>query len=126
VNVELEVSLGPHRLAEVLERKLFRVVQESLTNIFRHSGSQTAKVRITYQSAIVQLEVADNGKGIPAEILSTLNSRGGQLGVGIRGMRERVRQLGGWLLIRSRADGTTISVTLPVWDALRCYGQPTA
>jgi len=126
VNVELEVSLGPHRLAEVLERTLFRVVQESLTNIFRHSGSQTAKVRITYQSAIVQLEVADNGKGIPAEILSTLNSRGGQLGVGIRGMRERVRQLGGWLLIRSRADGTTISVTLPVWDALRGDGQPTA
>ncbi|MGH9747669.1 MAG: PAS domain-containing sensor histidine kinase [Candidatus Acidiferrales bacterium] len=116
VNVELEVSLGPHRLAETLERALFRVVQESLTNIFRHSGSQTAKVRIALQSGIVRLEVSDNGKGIPAEILSTLNSSGGQLGVGIRGMRERVRQLGGWLQIRSRADGTTIFVSLPVGD----------
>jgi PAS domain S-box-containing protein len=125
VKVELEVSLGPHRLAEALERTLFRVVQESLTNIFRHSESQTAKVRISLQSGIVRLEVADNGKGIPAEILSTLNSSGGQLGVGIRGMRERVRQLGGWLQIRSRADGTTIFVSLPVGDLASGESQAT-
>ena len=87
-------------------------MQESLTNIFRHSGSDTASVQIETRSGIVRLEVADNGRGIPQDILATLNSSGGQLGVGIRGMRERVRQLGGWLQIKSRATGTTIVVTL--------------
>ena len=101
VKVDLNVSLGPNRLPEIVERTLFRIVQESLTNIFRHSGSDTASVQIETRSGIVRLEVADNGKGIPQDILATLNSSGGQLGVGIRGMRERVRQLGGWLQIRS-------------------------
>jgi PAS domain S-box-containing protein len=119
VQVELNVSLGPNRLAEIVERTLFRIVQESLTNIFRHSGSDTASVRIEVRSGIVRLEVADNGKGISEAILATLNSSGGQLGVGIRGMRERVRQLGGWLQIRSRATGTTIIVTLSVKESAR-------
>jgi PAS domain S-box-containing protein len=114
VKVELSVSLGPNRLPEIVERTLFRIVQESLTNIFRHSGSDTASVHIDARSTIVRLEVADKGKGIPADILATLNSSGGQLGVGIRGMRERVRQLGGWLQIRSQPAGTTIIVTLSI------------
>jgi PAS domain S-box-containing protein len=114
VKVELSVSLGPNRLPEIVERTLFRIVQESLTNIFRHSGSDTASVHIDARSTIVRLEVADKGKGIPADILATLNSCGGQLGVGIRGMRERVRQLGGWLQIRSQPAGTTIIVTLSI------------
>jgi PAS domain S-box-containing protein len=117
VQVELNVSLGPSRLPEILERTLFRIVQESLTNIFRHSGSDTASVRIEVRSGIVRLEVADSGKGISEEILTTLNSSGGQLGVGIRGMRERVRQLGGWLQIRSRPTGTTIIVTLSLKES---------
>jgi PAS domain S-box-containing protein len=117
VKVDLNVSLGPNRLPEIVERTLFRLVQESLTNIFRHSGSDTARVQIEARSRIVRLEVADNGKGIPESILATLNSSGGQLGVGIRGMRERVRQLGGWLQIRSRPNGTTIIVTLSVKES---------
>jgi PAS domain S-box-containing protein len=112
VKVELNVSLGPQRLPEIVERTLFRIVQESLTNIFRHSGSDTASVHIEVRSGIVRLEVADHGKGISADTLATLNSSGGQLGVGIRGMRERVRELGGWLQIKSRSTGTTIIVTL--------------
>ncbi len=126
VNVELKVSLGPNRLPEIVERTLFRIVQESLTNIFRHSGSDTASVQIAGQSGIVRLEVADNGKGIPDAILTTLNSSGGQLGVGIRGMRERVRQLGGWLQIKSRPNGTTIIVTLSVKEAASEAGQSQA
>jgi len=114
VKVELDVSIGQERLAEIVERTLFRIVQESLTNIFRHSGSDTASVRITRRSGIVRLEVADNGKGIPDDVLAALNSSGGQLGVGIRGMRERIRQLGGWLQVKSRPDGTTIISSLPV------------
>ena len=117
VKVDLNVSVGANRLPEIVERTLFRIVQESLTNIFRHSGSDTASVQIEARSGTVRLEVADNGKGIPEEILATLNSSGGQLGVGIRGMRERVRQLGGWLRIRSWPSGTAILVTLPVAES---------
>jgi PAS domain S-box-containing protein len=114
VKVDLNVSLGPNRLPEIEERTLFRIVQESLTNIFRHSGSETASVNIALNAGVVRLEVADKGSGIPADILRSLNSSGGQLGVGIRGMRERLRQLGGWLQIRSRTDGTTIIATFPI------------
>jgi signal transduction histidine kinase len=106
-----------------VERTLFRIVQESLTNIYRHSGSDTASVRIEVRSGAVRLEVADNGKGIADDILATLNSSGGQLGVGIRGMRERVRQLGGWLQIRSRPSGTTIVVTLSVTERASDVGK---
>jgi signal transduction histidine kinase len=74
----------------------------------------------------VRLEVADSGKGIPEEILTTLNSSGGQLGVGIRGMRERVRQLGGWLQIKSWPNGTTIIVTLPVKESAGDDGRSRA
>jgi PAS domain S-box-containing protein len=123
VKVDLNVSLGPDRLSEIVERTLFRIVQESLTNIYRHSGSDTASVRIEAHSSVVRLEVADNGKGIADDILATLNSSGGQLGVGIRGMRERVRQLGGWLQIMSRPSGTTIVVTLSVTEPASDAGK---
>jgi PAS domain S-box-containing protein len=123
VKVDLNVSLGPDRLSEIVERTLFRIVQESLTNIYRHSGSDTASVKIEVHSDVVRLEVADNGKGIAEDILATLNSSGGQLGVGIRGMRERVRQLGGWLQIRSRPSGTTIVVTLSVTERASDAGK---
>jgi PAS domain S-box-containing protein len=126
VKVDLRVSLGPNRLPEIVERTLFRIVQESLTNIFRHSGSDTAHVQIEVRSGAVRLEVADNGKGIPEEIMTTLNSSGGQLGVGIRGMRERVRQLGGWLQIRSRPNGTTIVVSLSVKESAGDAGKSQA
>jgi signal transduction histidine kinase len=66
---------------------------------------------------MVLLEVADKGKGIPDDILAALKSSGGQLGVGIRGMKERVRQLGGWLQIRSQRGGTAIIVSLPVRES---------
>ena len=118
VKVDLKVSLGPNRLDEIIERTLFRVVQESLTNIFRHSESDTASVRVALHSEMVQLEVADNGKGIPDDVLAVLNSSGGQLGVGIRGMRERVRQLGGRLqIMSSRQGGTRIVVNLPIRES---------
>ena len=117
VKVDLNLSIGTDRLDEIAERTLFRIVQESLTNIFRHSGSETARVRITKISGTVRLEVSDNGKGIPKDILYTLNSSRGQLGIGIRGMRERVRQLGGRLEIKSGQDGTTILAVLPVNEA---------
>jgi PAS domain S-box-containing protein len=117
VKVDLEVSLGPKRLPDIVERTVFRVVQESLTNIFRHSGSASAVVCIALGSETVELQVVDKGKGISPNVLDTLNRTGGQLGVGIRGMRERVHQLGGWLQVKSVVGGgTTILVGLPVTD----------
>jgi PAS domain S-box-containing protein len=117
IKVDLDLSLGPERLPDIVERTLFRVVQESLTNIFRHSGSESATVRIVLDSETVELQVSDKGKGIPASALGALNRAGGQLGVGIRGMRERVHQLGGRLQVKSGMGGTTILVGLPLPDA---------
>ncbi|MGH9705716.1 MAG: PAS domain S-box protein [Candidatus Acidiferrales bacterium] len=113
LKIDLETALGPERLAQNLETALFRIMQEGLTNIYRHSESATARVRIRLDSGMVKFEISDSGKGIPPDILETLNGPGGQLGVGVRGMRERIRQLGGWLRIKSGNGGTTIIGVLP-------------
>ena len=91
---------------------IFRIVQECLTNVHRHSGSKSAEISVCRDAQNVSLEVRDRGKGMSREELTQLQSRGG--GVGIRGMRERVLQLGGEMTITSEGRGTTISVTLPV------------
>jgi PAS domain S-box-containing protein len=111
VNLEIPEDFG--RLPSDLETAIFRIVQECLTNIHRHSGSPVAKIRITRREAQVLVEVADRGKGIPPDKQEAMKS-GAKLGVGIRGMGERVRQLGGNLNITSGAQGTVIVVKLPV------------
>jgi two-component system NarL family sensor kinase len=113
-----QVSLSfPSRLGRLpvdIERTLFRVIQEALTNIERHSGSATAEILFRRKPAECLLEVADHGCGISKEILKQLN-RGTVLpGIGIAGMRERVRLLGGLMEIRSSSDGTTVRVKLPI------------
>lgn len=113
LQVDLEMSSELGRLPQNLETALFRIVQESLTNIFRHSGSPSARIRISRHAGVVNLEISDQGAGISPDTLATLNGTGGELGVGIRGMRERVRQLGGSLEIHSGKKGTTIAVALP-------------
>jgi PAS domain S-box-containing protein len=114
IKVDLDLALGEGRVPQSLETALFRIVQESLTNMYRHSGGTLATVRGRRQGNTVSLEISDNGKGIPAELLASLNGPGGQVGVGIRGMKERTRQLGGKLRIRSGDSGTTIMVALPI------------
>jgi PAS domain S-box-containing protein len=111
VNLEIPEDFG--RLPSELETAIFRIVQECLTNVHCHSGSPVAKIRITRRDAQVLVQVADRGKGIPPEKLKAMES-GAKLGVGIRGMGERVRQLGGNLNITSGAQGTVIVVKLPV------------
>jgi signal transduction histidine kinase len=91
---------------------LFRIVQECLTNIHRHSGSKKAIIRIVRKAETVSLDIQDEGKGIPAEKLVSI--QGQSAGVGIAGIRERVRHLRGTVNIQSNPSGTTISVTLPV------------
>jgi two-component system, NarL family, sensor kinase len=90
---------------------LFRIVQECLTNIHRHSGSKTAGIRVVQDDEALLLEVRDEGGGMPAERLSEIQSRGS--GVGIRGMRERVLQLSGTMSIESDGSGTRIHVVIP-------------
>jgi len=109
-SLELPTDLG--RLSPELEISIFRIVQECLTNIHRHSGSPSAEVRILQQDGEVKLQIKDRGKGIPAEKKSMLRSSDGT-GVGFRGMRERLRQLGGILDIESDGNGTVVTATLP-------------
>jgi len=116
IQVTLEISDDFGRLPRDLETAVFRIVQEALTNVHRHSGSATAKVRITRRGTQLLVEVADRGKGIRPEKQKAMES-GAKLGVGIRGMGERVRQLGGNLNITSGGQGTVIVVKLPVVSA---------
>jgi PAS domain S-box-containing protein len=113
ISVDLELPEDLGRLQQDSETAIFRIVQECLTNIHRHSESPVARIRIRRTDIEVSLEVEDRGKGIPAEKRQAMDS-GGTAGVGIRGMRERLRQLGGSLEINSNDKGTVVVARLPV------------
>jgi len=95
---------------------IFRMVQECLTNIHRHSGSNSAAIRVHEEDHEILVEVQDQGKGIPLQKQLELNTSG-RTGVGFRGMRERLRQLGGTLEIRSDGAGTVVTAMLPLVDS---------
>ena len=116
IKVDLELPDNFGRLPRNLEITLFRVVQECLTNIHRHSGSSTAAIRVARSENEVRLEVRDAGKGIPTEAQTSLSS-GKLSGVGLRGMHERLRQMGGQLDVQSNGNGTLILATLPIETA---------
>jgi PAS domain S-box-containing protein len=114
INTTFEVDNDLSRLQRDVELALFRVLQESLTNVHRHSGSQTAHIRLLMSKGTVTLEVTDTGKGIPSGLLEQSGQDWtGALGVGLRGMNERMRQLGGWLEVVSTEEGTTVSAMVP-------------
>jgi signal transduction histidine kinase len=113
IKVDLDLPDDFGRLPRESETAIFRVIQECLTNIHRHAGSPIAKIRLRQRDHQVFVEVADNGKGIPPEKQQELTATGTP-GVGIRGMRERLRQLGGTLEIESNGTGTVVVVRLPV------------
>jgi PAS domain S-box-containing protein len=113
IKVELEIPENLGRLPQDLETAIFRIVQECLTNIHRHSQSPAARIRVTRSDGQISLEVGDRGKGIPPEKQQVMDSEG-TAGVGIRGMRERLRQLGGSLEINSSSTGTVVTARLPV------------
>src|SRR5208283_1095312 len=103
------------RLPRELELVMFRLVQECLTNIHRHSGSKIAAIQVARAGDRVLLEVQDEGEGISPEKLLEIQSQGS--GVGIRGMRERVRQFAGDMKIDSTGHGTKISFNIPLVEA---------
>jgi PAS domain S-box-containing protein len=114
IKTTLEVASDFTRLPRDAELALFRVFQESLTNVHRHSGSPTAEVRLFSKDGMGILEVRDRGKGLPPGLLEQSSQDWmGQLGVGLRGMNERMRQLGGTLELNSTKEGTTVRAMVP-------------
>jgi signal transduction histidine kinase len=113
IQVDLEIAEDFGRVQPEVETAVFRTVQECLTNVHRHSGSKTASVRLLHSAGELQLQVKDSGTGMAAEKLDKVASDGTP-GVGIRGMRERLRQLGGTLEVNSSQTGTTVEVRVPV------------
>jgi PAS domain S-box-containing protein len=109
LDVDLQISENFERLPREMEIVIFRLVQECLTNIHRHSGSKTALIRIEREQGKICMSVQDEGKGMSPEKLAEIQSQG--IGVGIRGMRERVRHLGGELTIESNGSGTKVSAS---------------
>lgn len=114
IDVEMKFSQPFPRLPEAMELVLFRIIQESLTNVHRHSGSNRAEIVATYHPDRVNLIVRDFGRGIPVELLKSMEESSAGAGVGLGGMRERVAELGGHLTIESSSTGTSIAVALPV------------
>jgi PAS domain S-box-containing protein len=113
IRLALDLPNDLERLPRDLELTLFRIVQECLTNIHRHSGSPSACVRLSRLQREIQLEVTDEGRGMSSEIQEKFLA-GKSSGVGLRGMRERVRQLGGQMNIKASGSGTTVVVMLPI------------
>ena len=111
LKIVVEAPAEFQRLSPEFELMMFRLVQECLTNIHRHSGSRSAVIRIAQDGEHISLEVQDAGKGISAEKLLQIQSQG--CGVGVRGMRERVRQFGGQMDIESNGSGTKVSFRFP-------------
>ena len=115
-NIETSLDISPRieRLPQNVEIALFRALQESLTNAHRHSGSRKIDVRIELEDGQVGLLVRDYGKGVPLQKLEHFRATGGNLGVGLTGMRERILELGGKLQIVAEKPGVSVRVTVPI------------
>jgi len=113
IRVDLDLPENLDRLPLDTETTLFRVVQESLTNIHRHAESETARIQLKRDARMIALAIEDRGHGIPSGTLEQITSGGG-VGVGIAGMSERIEQLGGRLEVTSSGKGTTVRVWVPV------------
>jgi signal transduction histidine kinase len=112
ISTELEIPSDLGRLPAEIELSAFRLVQECLTNIHRHSGSVTATIRVTLEKACLRIGIEDAGRGFPPRLDYSLSKT--QVGVGIQGMKERMRHLGGTLQIHSDACGTRVIAMLPI------------
>jgi signal transduction histidine kinase len=114
IAVKVDIPKDFERMPEEIELALFRVLQESLTNIHRHSGSASAEISARSTADFITLRVSDHGKGISPELLEKFRKTRGSSGVGLAGMRERVAELGGVLELTSDEQGTTLRVTVPL------------
>jgi signal transduction histidine kinase len=115
INVAADFAPSRGRLPKNVEIALFRVLQESLTNVHRHSGASDASIHFQHDADAVILEIRDFGKGIPEERLRLLHAVTAETGVGLAGMRERMNELNGTLDIESNACGTSMRATVPLY-----------
>jgi signal transduction histidine kinase len=114
ITTRLEMPANLDRLPSEIEIALFRILQESLTNVHRHAGAKKVEVRLRRDHASVSLEIEDHGKGIAKEVLERFGKSGANVGVGLAGMRERVAELGGTFQICSGKKGTCLTARIPV------------
>jgi two-component system, NarL family, sensor kinase len=114
INAKLDFAAENERLPIEIETALFRVLQEGLTNVHRYSGSSEVRILFHQQGETAILEVADCGCGMPAELVKRLYAGAAQTGVGLAGMRERLRELNGKLEIDSNSSGTSLRAIVPV------------
>jgi signal transduction histidine kinase len=114
IEVKVDLPRDVSRLPKPVALGLFRVLQECLTNIHRHSGSAKAEVALELLPDRVILTVRDYGKGIAPEVLTIFRTKGANPGVGLGGMKERVRDLGGWLSLQPGAPGMIVSAIIPL------------
>ena len=115
IRVTLDAPRDLPRLPTVIELVLFRCMQEALTNVHRHSGASAAEVVIRREPERMILEVRDNGRGISPDLLARFEQTGAGMGVGLSGMRERVRELGGAMKLEAASDaGTRLRIAVPL------------
>jgi signal transduction histidine kinase len=126
IQIACDIAEDFPRLPRAVELAIFRVLQECLTNIHRHSKSARAEVSIRCSATDAFLKVRDFGGGITPEVLRQFRDSGTNVGVGLAGMRERVRDQGGQLDIQSDSSGVTVSVALPLDTAPAMYTAPHA
>ncbi len=118
MEITMDLPEDVSRLPKPMALGLFRILQEGLTNIHRHAGSLKAEIVLEFSLGQAVLKIRDYGKGISPELLDVFEKRGVKSGVGLAGMRERVRELGGHLTIQSCKPGTLISVAMPISEAV--------
>src|SRR5262252_3714923 len=116
ISTQLDLPSHIHRFPRPTEVALFRILQEALTNVHRHSGSRAVNVSVTSDDSAVVLTIKDFGVGVPREVLDRF-WKTGNVGVGLAGIRERLKELGGALEINSDIDGTLLKATIPVSPA---------
>ena len=126
IDVKFDLPEETSSLPKPISLALFRVLQESLTNIHRHSGSAKADVNLTFSPAWVTLKVRDYGKGIAQDVLVSFQTKGTNPGVGLAGMRERMRDLGGTLHVQSCEPGVLISAAIPLAEGGQSSIEPAA
>jgi signal transduction histidine kinase len=114
IRASLKLPENLTRLPVSVETALFRIMQEALTNAHRHSQSQVVEISLAVDDALATLTVVDFGKGIPKEVLDGLNHSGTNVGVGLAGIRERAKELGGTFEVESGPTGTTLKASVPL------------
>jgi len=114
INVRLDLPDGLPRFPDAVELAFFRALQESLTNVHRYSGASAVDIQVAVGGEEVSLTVRDYGRGIPAETIRDFRDHGSGVGIGLSGMRERMKELGGRLELSSNGGGTTVCARVPI------------